>query len=106
MSRVIWKYDLGSTTTRDHDLPVGAKLVHAGLDPAGKLCVWMEVDNEYVDTETHTFGVFDTNLPIPDEWTYCDSVHVGTFVLHVYHHDIVVPVSVDVGKLDDLGDES
>jgi hypothetical protein len=105
MSRTLVKYDLGSTTTSDHDTPKDAQLRHAGLDPEGKLSVWMEVDNEYTETETHTFGIFADGLPIPDDWTYCSSVRVGSFMLHVYHHDIVMPVQVDVGELDDLGDE-
>lgn len=88
MSRVIWVYDLGSASISEHDMPAGAEFRHVGVDAAGKLCAWMNVDNEFEDTVTVTFGFFTEDEPIPDGWMYRGSVHVGSFVLHVHEFSI------------------
>lgn len=103
MSRTIHKFDLGNKISSEHDLPVGAKFRHTGLDAEGKLCIWMEVDDEATDMERHTFGVFNTAQPIPDDWTYWGSIKVGSFVLHTHHYDKVEPVVVELEDDDELG---
>lgn len=103
MSRTIWKYDLGNKIHSEHDLPVRAEFRYTGLDPVGKLCVWMQVDDEAEDMERHTFGVFNTGQPIPDDWTFWGSIKVGTFILHVHHYNKVEPVIVDELGLDEPG---
>ncbi len=96
MSRVIWKYYVGGAIISDHELPAGAEIRHAGIDAEGRLCVWMQVDDEASDFEKHTFGIFNTGEAIPDDWTYIDSVHVSKLVLHVHHYDQVVPIVVEI----------
>ena len=103
MSRTIQKFDLGNSITSEHNLPVGAEFRHAALDPDGKLCIWMEVDDEATDMETHTFGTFNTGQMIPDEWSYWGSLQVASFTLHVHHYDRVVPVVIAVEVEDELG---
>tara|TARA_Y100000310_G_C20091061_1_gene538287 strand:- start:188 stop:508 length:321 start_codon:yes stop_codon:yes gene_type:complete len=103
MSRTIWKYDLGNRISSEHDLPIDAEFRHAGLDPEGKLCVWMEVDNESTDMERHTFAVFNTGQVIPDGFTFWGSIQVGTFMLHVHHYNKVEPIIVDELGLDEPG---
>ena len=100
MSRIIRQFDLGNTITSELELPKGAEFCHAGIDGEGKLSVWMQIDDEFSDLVRHTFGVFNTENPIPDDWTYLESIHVGTFVLHVHHYDFVTPVVVDTEESD------
>lgn len=102
MSKTIQSIDLGNTTTSDHEMPARAKFLYAGIDGEGKLCVWMEVDDETLDREIHTFGVFNTGMPVPDDWTYCGSVRAGSFVLHAYQHDMIVALPTSIAEVDDL----
>ncbi len=104
MSQTVWKYDLGNKPTSDHDIPAGAKFLSAGLNPDGALCVWMQVDDEFTDLETHTFGIFVTGGPVLEGWTHCNTLRVGTLMLHIYHFDTVEPIKVSITEMDDLGD--
>ncbi len=86
MSRTIWKYDLGIDQVAKIDIPADSVFRHAGIDPEGKLCAWVEVDNEFWELERHTFGIFMTGQVIPDDWEYCSTESVGKVVVHVYHY--------------------
>ena len=96
MSRTIWKYDLGSSIISEHETPAGAKFCHAGIDPDGHLCAWMEIDDEFSEQEVHTFAVLKTGEPVPDDWTHMVTIRVAKLMLHVHHYDIVVPVMVEI----------
>ncbi len=96
MSRVIQKFSLGSRVMAEIELPAGAECRHVALDKElGEICVWMEVDNEFTEMEMHTFGIFNTDDPIPDDWTYLQSIPISKLVLHVHHYDRVELIVVD-----------
>jgi len=95
MSKTIWKFDLGTNSLSMHDIPAGANYRHVGLDVKDRLCVWMEIDNEYTDMERHTFGIFNTGHPIPDDWLYCDSVIWLGVELHVHRFAELEIVTAD-----------
>ena len=47
--RTIQKFDLGNKMTSEHDLPIGVEFRYTGLDAEGKLCIWMQLDDEATD---------------------------------------------------------
>lgn len=105
MSKTTQSYDLGSTSTSDHEMPAGAKFLHAGVDGTGRLCVWMEQDDEQLDREVQTFAVFNTSNPIPDDWSFCASVPVSKLMLHVYRLDDINVLPASIAEMDDLDPE-
>ena len=97
--RTIWPYDLGSNPISKHNMPAGAEFRHAGIDGEGRLSVWMDVDDEFENTELVTFGTFNTQNTIPNDWTYRASVQVGSFCLHIHEYNkrdhVVAPETDD-----------
>lgn len=81
--RTIYKYPLipGAETP----IPHGSKVVHAGPDPNGVLCVWVECDPREFDTSS--FSAFGTGHEIPDGWTYGATVKADPFMWHVYYKE-------------------
>jgi len=73
--KTVYKYHIQITDIQEIDMPFGAELLHAGLDPAGLPCVWAHVDNLNT-SESVKIAVTDTGSPMPEG----DVEHVGSFV--------------------------
>ncbi|WCD44192.1 hypothetical protein Lumi_053 [Xylophilus phage Lumi] len=83
--KTIHKFNLdpvGSLTTMA--LPLGAKLRHVHMQH-DMVCLWFEVDTNK-PIKTRDFTMFGTGHPMPDNvpLEYCGTVHMGSFVFHVY----------------------
>lgn len=79
----IWKFPLAIEAEQVVTAPLGAQLLHVGLDPNGQLCVWMQVDPE-AGYRAITFYIVGTGHPIPIETVYLGSVVMGAYVWHVF----------------------
>ncbi len=73
----IYKYPLQITGFQTINMPVGAEVLHAGLDPSGKPCVWALVGPPH-SLVPHHFYVIGTGNPIKDAEAIGE--HVGSFV--------------------------
>lgn len=73
----IWKYEINVRRVNFIDIPVGARIIHAGLDPSGVVCVWAIVDPVARKEKTGVM-IFGTGDYISDDMTPED--HVGSFV--------------------------
>ena len=84
MNRRMFKYQL---VTRHGPasiyLPSGAQVKHFGPDPAGRLCIWAQV-NPKADKESREFHVFFTGEDIPDGYTHIMSCIDAPLMLHLY----------------------
>jgi hypothetical protein len=82
--RTIYKYNL-ELGTIIHNLPYGWVVRHAGPDPIGNACVWVELDNAAgVITESVTFIVRGTGSAVGDKDSFVGTFLDGMFVWHVY----------------------
>lgn len=80
----IWKFPIRITEEFDISLPVGAKILHVGLDPNKDACLWVQHDCGS-GTEEHTVFVVGTGNPVPDKAkTYIGSFVQTAFVWHVF----------------------
>lgn len=81
--KTIFKYPLGSIGNNRKRMPKGARVIHAGYDPNGALCVWAEVetDNEDVD---RFFRLIGTGQPLEDGLKYVGTVQEGPYMWHIY----------------------
>lgn len=64
-------------------MPAGATVLHVGLDPGNRICLWAFVDTDLV-SETRIFTVVGTGHEVPDGLEYIGSVVQGPFVWHVF----------------------
>lgn len=83
--KAIWKYQLELTDKQVIEAPMNARALSVGLDPAGDLCVWMEVERD-VFNHGKTFYIVGTGHPLPDEQfiEFIGSVKQDPFMWHVY----------------------
>ena len=81
--RTIYKYPVepGKTAT----VPANGKVVHAGYDPNGAPCCWVEHDVQHSQLLTRSVRIFGTGHPIPEGWTYGATFTDGPFIWHVYY---------------------
>jgi hypothetical protein len=82
MSRTIHKFHLApGTMPQRHE-----RFLHAGIDPAGRPCVWLEVRPDEPESGiVREFQMFGTGHVVPDEgWEHCGSFVDGPFVWHIY----------------------
>lgn len=86
MNATIWKYPLERVDIQRITLPAPARILSAGLDPSGQLCVWAMVDsspNQMLCREIRIFGTghsIDDSL-LPD---FVGTVLDGPFMWHVF----------------------
>jgi hypothetical protein len=81
MSQVIWKAQVNADPTHIN-MPKGATVVHAGLDPAEDSCIWFVCDPD-ADTEVRYFTVVGTGHKFAS-----DAHHIGTYrydAWYVFH---------------------
>jgi len=71
--KTVWKFPIEITDVQILQMPHGAEIIHAGLDPQGGPCVWARVNpnNSPAETSLHISG---TGHPVPDG----DNRHVGS----------------------------
>ncbi len=82
--KTIWKFPLKISDHFKLSVPLGAGIIHVGLDPAGVACVWCEVQpgNTPEDLDLYVIG---TGNPIPSEAKqHWGSFVQGPFVWHLY----------------------
>jgi hypothetical protein len=83
--RTIYKYEIGLGSSVD--MPLGADVVHCGLDPNGNICIWAMVDPELDLKRTRGFVVVGTGHPLSEVDTYIGSFVQGSFVWHICEVD-------------------
>lgn len=87
--QAIYKYELNSPTVScrtTFGVPRGGEVLNAGLDPHGKLCVWLLIDSD-AHEEKRTFEIVGTGQPMePAAWRRWISsfVQAPFFVWHVF----------------------
>lgn len=88
MNTVVWKFrvtlfsSIGAGPIR---MPKGARIIHAGADPSGEPCVWVEcIPNEETETEIRFFTVIGTGWKAPNKGRHIASYVDGSFVWHIY----------------------
>ena len=80
---VIYKYTVGATGSKAFNLPRGAEILSAGLDPAGDLCVWARV-NPGEPLERVTLYVIGTGQEVPAGARFVETVLQGPWVWHIF----------------------
>lgn len=65
-------------------LPVGAKVIHVGVQYSGEVHFWVELTPSSPDYENRTFRIYGTGHPIPDGHTHQGTVLDRQFVWHLY----------------------
>ena len=90
---IIYKYQIDRTDRTEVPIREGARIIHAGLDPQERLCVWAEVD-PYMSISPRFIHVIGTRNPMPSDVAlgYIMSVLDSPFVWHVYE-EIEAPPS-------------
>ena len=82
----IWKFPIEITDEQEVSMPWGARIIHAGLDPAGVPSVWAIVEPGNTDKSREGISIRGTGHPLPDSATYLNSFNHGPFVWHVFHY--------------------
>lgn len=81
----VWKFPLEITDMQKIKMPVGAVVVHGGLDPFGVPCLWCQVDDQEYISRYEVIYIVGTGNPIPpDASRHLGSFVQGPFVWHVY----------------------
>jgi hypothetical protein len=89
MSLTIYKYVLTNSISTFY-MPVGAKIIHVGKDPASPCpAIWAEVDISVVSQDQREFEYVGTGQPLYPRFGDSFGEHIGTticdpFVWHVY----------------------
>lgn len=80
----IWKFPLIIQRFTSIQAPVGAKIIHVGIDPTGEPCVWAEVNAENDMQEIKLCVVGTGQLKPSEAKDHLASFVQGPFVWHVY----------------------
>lgn len=80
----IWKYALVRESIHMMRLPVGAVVLHVGLDPQEKLSLWAVLDPNQQETSMRTFHIIGTGHDVPAGGGYLGTVRQGPFMWHVF----------------------
>lgn len=82
--RTIWKFPLGPDQPTIVSVPVDAKVVLVGIDPAsGRRAVWIELDDEQTMRD-RAFKIHGTGGRISVGWQHVGSLIDGIYVWHIY----------------------
>jgi hypothetical protein len=82
--KTIFKYEVKITGEQKVIMPIGAEIIHIGLDPNGTPCLWAMVDTgkELAPTEILLFG---TGHPIMEKiGAHLGSFNDRSYVWHVF----------------------
>ena len=85
----IYKYNLEITDTQEIPLLDAGRIISAGIDPTGQMCVWAEVPLDTVAVpagQGRTIRIIGTGNAAGDlsRLNFIDTVRVGSFMWHVY----------------------
>jgi hypothetical protein len=83
---LVYKYPVGALDGTI-DVPRGARLLSADLDPDGQLCVWAQFDplEAGAEMEPRSVLVVATGRGFePGRLTFLDTVRDGAYMWHVY----------------------
>ena len=86
--KTIWKYGIIPGRC-DVQMPLGSKVLSAGLDPIGNMCIWVEVDTENPIMNYNVLGIgtgWEITVDL-SEFKFIDTVTHGDFVWHIYVED-------------------
>jgi len=83
MSKRIYKYRFGILDTCMVDMPEDHEIIHIGLDPHNKPCIWAKVDPEAIDVPTEIY-VRGTGHDVDDGLEHIGSFVRVEFVWHVF----------------------
>jgi hypothetical protein len=83
----IWKFIL-SNAVDDISMPLGARVISAGIDPNNDLCVWAEVNPSNAYT-FRSFMFLGTGMPIPKTpegktRKFIGTANRGPLIWHIY----------------------
>ena len=83
--RAVWKYPLDLASSQTLALPVGAEIIHVGIDRFNAICMWATVNPKVTNTEHRVFNIVGTGaVELTDAMTHVGSVVQGDFVWHVF----------------------
>jgi hypothetical protein len=81
--KTIWKYPL-ATLDVQAVTGNGIRVISAGLDPEGRLCVWAKVDSDQPVSIAHV-AIVGTGRELPVEnFEFLASVRVNSFMWHIF----------------------
>lgn len=82
--KTVYKYEIKVADEQEIEMPSGAKVIHAGLDPRNILCLWAVVDTEN-PSEMQTILIVGTGHPMPpDPIIHAGSFLIWNFMWHVF----------------------
>ena len=80
----IFKYPIQIISEQEIEMPQGAEVIHAGLDPQGLMCIWAIVDPRN-EAEPVSILVYGTGESMPfDPAKHISSFQDGQFMWHVF----------------------
>lgn len=93
--KTIHKYPLAVAETQTLELPVGAQIIHLGVQGGRitlpELMLWVLVDTEAVGYDLHTFRIVGTGREVGADCgpaNHIGTVQMGEFVWHVFRPSI------------------
>lgn len=81
--KTIYKYPIEITDEQKIQMPLDAKVIHAGLDPNGIPCIWAMASSHLAD-HSHYVYVRGTGHEISDSRRHIGSFVEGPFMWHVF----------------------
>jgi len=86
MKKKIYKYPFNITREFDIIMPLGANIIHVGLDPTKATCMWAEVDPDEQRNTIREFALVGTGHDFPDNiGAHVKTFNQDEFVWHIYH---------------------
>jgi hypothetical protein len=83
--RKVFKYPIEGTDMQTVICQCPLRVIHAGLDPQGTACIWVEVNTVFRSMAPVTIWIVGTGSPIPAQAVrHIGSFNQGPFVWHVY----------------------
>jgi hypothetical protein len=82
----IYKYPIDTCLqVQTINLPWNSILLHVGLDPTGRPCIWAQVDVDNPKKKELQVQVVGTGWDTPNnDWDYLGTFLQGDFVWHIY----------------------
>lgn len=78
MTQTIHKYPISPESNQEIILPLGAKILHVGCDPAGDPALWAQIDVDIAPNTRRIFWMFGTGHPMPNH--HPRLTHLGSFL--------------------------
>lgn len=88
MYKIIHKQFLNPLGSTKLDIRVGSRLLSAGTDLNGELCVWYESKLEEPKLEERTFLAIWTGREFPESGVFIATVKVNGLIVHVFEREV------------------